>query len=196
MKSFSSRALVMALTSCIILVCAFQAAAQTRVLVVNPQKEPVWTRAHGTTNVSGSVEVTNNATNPLPVSGSVSITNNSVPVNVTNSPLGVSGTVAVSNLPLDPKGNVLVDVAPDTTQYQYQLVVSAGCNDQDGIPGDFCTQDGNLVEVSLNTYSSQGYEVFAASPIANPTQGNAFLMVYTLRAPATGAHKKAAPVHR
>jgi hypothetical protein len=89
------------------------------VKVVKTTSSPVPTAAQGTTTISGNVKVTNAS---LPMTGSVSITNSSVPVNVTNSPLPVTGTVSVGNLPLDTKGNVLVSVAPDTTQYTRRAV--------------------------------------------------------------------------
>jgi hypothetical protein len=195
-KSLNSRALVLAFISSLALVCALQAGAQANttpapVKVVNTTKNPVPTVAQGTTKISGNVNVTNSS---LPVNGSVSITNSSVPVNVTNTPLGVSGTVAVSNLPLDANGNVLVSIAPDTTQYQYLSLVAFPCS-LAGV-SDFCYFNGTTtlpIEQSLTTYSSQGYALFSVTPCDNyASLGGA--SVYTLRAPVTGARKKASPV--
>jgi hypothetical protein len=198
MKSLNPRGFVLAFIPSLILVCAPQAAAQANttpepVKVVNTTKNPVPTVAQGTTKISGNVDVTNSS---LPVTGSVSITNNSVPVNVTNSPLAVSGTVNVGNLPLDANGNVRTSVAPDTAQYQFQSVIGGPCDAVNNVPTDFCTGSGATVESVLDTYSSQGYEVLAVSPLSVGINGIAGLMVYTLKAPVKGAHKKASPVQR
>lgn len=200
MKSLNHRALVLAFISSLILVSALQAAAQTSTIpttqsvsVVNTTKNPVPTAAQGTTKISGNIHVTNSS---LPVTGSVSITNNSVPVNVTNSPLGVGGTVAVSNLPLGSNGNVLVSVAPDTTQYRYLSLVAVPCS-LAGVP-DFCYFNGTStlpIEQSLTAYSSQGYALFSVTPCDDYGDSSSAAMVYTLRAPVSGAHKKTSPLH-
>lgn len=198
MKSFQSHRRTVGLAFIVSLtLVALQAAAQSpataqplrvapqnsvqSVQVVNTTKNPVPTTAQGTTTISGNVNVTNAS---LPVNGSVSITNNPLPISgsvaVTNSSLPVTGTVAVSNLPLDANGNVRTSVAPDTTQYQFQTVIGQACAQVNYVPTDFCTANGATVESVLNSYSSQGYEVFAASPFAaSGNQGT--LMVYTLR---------------
>jgi hypothetical protein len=198
MKSLALRAVALALISCLILVCAPQAAqANTTpapVRVVNTTKNPVPTVAQGITKISGNVNVTNN---PLPVMGSVSITNTSVPVNVTNSPLGVSGTVDVSNLPLDANGNVRTSVAPDTTQYQFLSITAMQVSGRvciNSYGADFCTYNGTQyvpIEQTLATLSAQGYElvsVVSAGLFGGVQTENQ--MVYTLKLPLTGPHSK------
>jgi hypothetical protein len=158
------------------------------VKVVNTAKNPVPTVAQGTTTVSGNVNVTNN---PLPISGAV---------NVANTPLPVSGSVTVANLPLDSKGNVLVDIAPDSTQYQYVSILAqqlGGCSNSYG--GDFCALFNNQetpIEQILTTLSSQGYELSSVVPLPFCNAGGFCQMLYTLRTPVAGGHKKASQVRR
>jgi hypothetical protein len=191
MKSLALCAVALALISCLILVWTPQAAAQANttpapVKVVNTTKNPVPTVAQGTTKISGNVNVTNN---PLPISGSVEVTNSSLPV---------TGTVDVSNLPLDVNGNVRTSVAPDTTQYQFLSIVALQGNCSNSYGLDFCTYNGTEnvpIEQTLTTLSSQGYELLSIVPVYF-TSGSDIEMLYTLKAPATGAHRKASPVQR
>jgi hypothetical protein len=86
---------------------------------------------------------------------------------------------------------VLVSVAPDTTQYQYLSLVAIPCS----VAGvlDFCYFDGTStlpVEQSLTTYSGQGYVLFSVTPADNYNGDGTAALTYTLRALATGAHKK------
>jgi hypothetical protein len=149
------------------------------VKVVNTTKNPVPTVAQGTTKISGNVKVTNSL---LPVTGSVSITNSNLPVSVTNTPLPVMGTVSV---------------APDTTQYQYASIVAISCVPTQNGPWDFClyTENGATtpMEQVLTTYSSQGYELFSITGVSVNVQPE---VLYTLRAPVAGGHKKASQTRR
>jgi hypothetical protein len=184
-KSLTYGSLVLALIPSLSLFCAPQAASQANttpepVKVVNTIKNPVPTVAQGTTKILGNVHVTNSS---LPVTGSVSITNSNVPVTVSNTPLPVEGTV---------------NIAPDTAQYKYQLVMGYPCNNNsNGSAQDFCTlpinQQGSVsVESVLNSYSSQGYELFSVTEAGGATSSNpeAPWLVYTLRAPVQGARRK------
>ena len=165
MTPLSFRVVAPVLVSFLTLFCAPHAAGQVQVKVVNTTKSPVPTLAQGTTTISGNV-------------------------NVTNTSLPVSGTVEVSNLPLDTNGNVRTSVSPDATQYQFQSIVALQCSTANGF--DFCSGTENTpIEQTLTTLSSQGYELFSVAPISS---GTLFYgaMAYTLRAPVTGAQKKAA----
>jgi hypothetical protein len=129
----------------------------------------------------------------LPITGNVKVTNTSLPiagsVSIANTPLPVTGTVTAGNLPLDTNGNVRTSVAPDTTQYQFQSILGqevAGCTNSYG--PDFCAYVNGLpvpIEQVLATLSSQGYEFVSVIPIQ--TGGTNVNVLYTLRAPLTGA---------
>jgi len=108
---------------------------------------------------------------------------------VTNASLPVTGSVTVGNLPLDSRGNVLVTVASDTVQYQFQSIFALPCADTTGIL-DFCTgpQSDIPIEQTLTTDSSQGYELVSVVP--TPQYNNSGpAMLYTLRLLLTTRHK-------
>jgi hypothetical protein len=110
-----------------------------------------------------------------------------------NAPLPVSGTVTVENLPLDANGNVLVDVARDMTQYQFQSIVALQCVTTNGC--DFCTGSENTpIEQMLPTLSSRGYELVSVVPISAGIGSINAAMSYTLTAPLSGAHRRRSSV--
>ncbi|MGD0213455.1 MAG: hypothetical protein ABSB87_09495 [Terriglobales bacterium] len=77
--------------------------------------------------------------------------------------------------------------------YQYQTVLTYSCNVQNEQYTDLCTTPtGASIESVLNTYSSQGYQLFAVSSAVVCNYGENSLPcanVYTLRAPVTGGQK-------
>lgn len=93
------------------------------------------------------------------------------------------------------KNPVPTVVEPDTTQYQFQSVIGYPCEPVNQVPTDFCTASGATVESVLDTYSSEGYEVLAVSPLSVGVNGIPGFMVYTLRAPVKGAHRKGSSAH-
>ena len=89
--------------------------------------------------------------------------------------------VAVVILVVVPKFTVQTSAALPTV-YQFQTVLAYACNPVNGQNTGFCVNGtGTSVESVLNTYSSQGYQLFAASPWS-PGGGCVNCgMVYTLR---------------
>ncbi len=80
-------------------------------------------------------------------------------------------------------------------QYQYASVVAIACLPTEPGPWDFCLYTSNgattPMEQVLTTYSSQGYALFS---ITEAQQNAGVVVLYTLRAPVTGAQQKASPV--
>ena len=84
-----------------------------------------------------------------------------------------------------PKFAVQTSAATQTV-HQFQTVLAYRCNLVNGEYTDFCaTPNGVSVESVLNTYSSQGYQLFTASPFNDGGSGDQTFplsgMVYTLR---------------
>jgi hypothetical protein len=176
MSRIKFRVAALVLVSFLSAFCTPPAAGQVQVKVVNTTKSPVPTLAQGITAISGNVKITNAS---LPVSGSVNVTNSSLPI---------TGTVDVNNLPLDANGNLLTTVVASTTQYQYLSIVAAPCIN--GGVYDFCANSGSMpIEQTLTTYSSEGYDLFSVTP-SSTFESVGSVMVYTLRAPVAGAHKR------
>jgi len=96
----------------------------------------------------------------------------------------VTGTVTAGNLPLDANGNVRTSVAPATTKYQFKTLLIYQCSLVNGVPDLCVTGTGESVETVLDSYSTQGYELFAIVPYS-PGGGGCVNcgMAYTLRAP-------------
>ncbi|MGA2697713.1 MAG: hypothetical protein ABSE92_16750, partial [Terriglobales bacterium] len=64
---------------------------------------------------------------------------------------------------------------------------------------DFCAlynDQETPIEQILTTLSSQGYELSSLVPLPICNSGSFCQMLYTLRAPVTGGHKKASPSGR